>query len=140
MAPRIKSLRYDEVGIWSELKLEIQKKYATAYSQILTANGLHHSYIDAFAGAGHHIARRTNELLPGSPVNALHINPPFEDFYLIDLNAARVEALRKETADRKNVRVYSGDCNKILLSEIFPQIRYEDYRRALCILDPTGCN
>ena len=31
-----------------------------------------------------------------------------------------------------------GDCNQILLENVFPRVRYEDYRRGLCILDPYG--
>jgi len=49
---RPKPLKYDEVGEWSELKLEILKKYAKAYSEILSKKKLHHSYIDAFAVPG----------------------------------------------------------------------------------------
>ncbi len=131
-------LRRDEVGIWSELKLEILRKYATAYSQILSSKRLHHWYIDAFAGAGTHIAKRTGDLIPGSPLNALSIQPPFEKYYLIDLNRARSAELRNLTADRPDVEVRSGDCNTILLSDVFPHVKYEDYRRALCILDPYG--
>jgi len=36
------------------------------------------------------------------------------------------------------VHVYCGDSNEILVSQVFPKIRYEEYRRALCILDPYG--
>jgi hypothetical protein len=45
-------MKIDEVGYWSELKLEIIRKYAVAYSTILTAQSrrLEHHYIDAFAG------------------------------------------------------------------------------------------
>lgn len=50
----------DEIGYWSEVKLEILSKVATAYSIILARQPyLHHVYIDAFAGRGIHIARRT---------------------------------------------------------------------------------
>ena len=59
-------MKIDEVGYWSELKLEIIKKYAGAYSQILAAQkpSLEHHYIDAFAGAGIHVAkRRANSFL-----------------------------------------------------------------------------
>lgn len=35
-------------------------------------------------------------------------------------------------------KLYRGDCNKILLNEIFPLVRYADYRRGLCLLDPYG--
>ena len=31
-----------------------------------------------------------------------------------------------------------GDCNHILLRQVLPRARYEDYRRALCLLDPYG--
>jgi hypothetical protein len=31
----MKRLRYDEIGYWSEVKLDIIKKYAAAYSKIL---------------------------------------------------------------------------------------------------------
>jgi len=43
----------DEIGYWSELKLEILEKYARAYSAILsgqTQPQLHHVYIDGFSG------------------------------------------------------------------------------------------
>ena len=32
-----RELKFDEIGYWSELKLEIIKKYAAAYSKILAA-------------------------------------------------------------------------------------------------------
>jgi len=54
------------------------------------------------------------------------------------LDRARVAELRKLTADRPNVKVFAGDCNKILLEEVFPNVTYEQYRRGLCILDPYG--
>ena len=95
-------MKIDEVGYWSELKLEIIKKYAAAYSTILTAQtaSLEHHYIDAFAGAGVHIAKRTGEFIPGSPLNALNVHPPFKHHHLIDLDGDRVENLRKIAAER----------------------------------------
>ncbi len=42
-------MQIDEVGNWSEIKLEIIQKYAVAYSTILSKKkNLHHVYIDAF--------------------------------------------------------------------------------------------
>ena len=43
---------FDEIGYWSEIKLEIVRDYAAAYSTILTKKNLPHVYVDAFAGAG----------------------------------------------------------------------------------------
>lgn len=136
-------MKIDEIGYWSELKLQIVKEYAAAYSKVLSAQRspqLAHDYIDAFAGAGVHIARRTGEFIPGSPLNALNIVPPFKHHYLIDLDGDRVEHLRTVTADRSDVSVYNGDCNAVLMDQIFPKVRYEDFRRGLCLLDPYGLN
>jgi three-Cys-motif partner protein len=131
-------LKLDEIGEWSELKLDILRKYAGAYCTILKAKNLHPFYVDGFAGAGQHVRKRTGELVPGSPLNALEIRPAFEELYLIDLDQSKVDALRQQTAGMKHVHVYGGDANEILLNEVFPNIRYEDYQRALCILDPYG--
>jgi three-Cys-motif partner protein len=65
-----KALRLDEIGYWSEVKLEIVRKYASAYSRIMAAPAQArtiraHSYIDAFAGAGTHISKATGEMVPG---------------------------------------------------------------------------
>jgi three-Cys-motif partner protein len=129
---------FDEIGYWSVVKLEIIKEYAAAYSTILSRKRLQHSYIDAFAGAGQHRLKKKGGLVPGSPINALKVRPPFKKYYLIDLNAKRVAGLRKLIGDRPDVELDVGDCNEILLSKIFPRMKYEDYQRALCILDPYG--
>lgn len=138
MPRKPKSLKLDEVGDWSELKLEILSKYASAYTTILSRKGFHPIYIDGFAGAGQHVSKRTKELIPGSPLNALNVEPPFEEFYLVDLKQERVSNLQRLTADKRNVHIYSGDSNMLLLSEVFPKVRYEDFKRALCVLDPYG--
>ena len=133
--------KFDDIGEWSEVKLEILKKYAVAYSTILTAQSnppLYHVYIDAFAGPGYHVSRRTREFVAGSPLNALLVRPPFRDHYLIDIDATKVESLRGLVGNRTDVHVYHGDCNRVLLDHVFPHVRYEDYRRGLCILDPYG--
>lgn len=38
------------------------------------------------------------------------------------------------------MHVHHGDCNEILTRDIFPLARYEDRRRALCLLDPFNIN
>jgi len=132
-------MTFDDIGSWSEIKLEIIRKYAAAYSAILSAQrGLHHVYIDAFAGAGVHVARSTGEYVAGSPINALLVQPPFKEYFLIDLAPDRVASLREIVGDRADVQILSGDCNRLLLEEVFPRVRWEDYRRGLCLLDPYG--
>jgi len=138
---RQSSIRFDKIGKWSEIKLDIVRDYAKAYSTILTAQirpRLHHVYIDGFAGAGIHIRKKTKEIVPGSPLNALWIEPPFREFFFIDLDASKAKSLKEHTAGRSDVHVFEGDCNEVLLKEVLPHVRFEDYRRGLCLLDPYG--
>jgi hypothetical protein len=60
-----KPLRLDEIGYWSEIKLEIVRKYAAAYSTILSRQSFvkGHIYVDSFAGAGTHVSKDTGELV-----------------------------------------------------------------------------
>ncbi|MCK5272647.1 MAG: three-Cys-motif partner protein TcmP [Sedimentisphaerales bacterium] len=132
-------LKIDEVGYWSEVKLDLVKKYAQAYSTILNKQtGIQHLYIDGFAGAGVHISRTTGEYIPGSPLNALNIDPPFNEYHFIDLDGKRANSLQDFTEDNDSVKIYEGDCNEILLKDVFPRAQWNNYRRALCLLDPYG--
>lgn len=134
-------LQFDEIGYWSEIKLEILKEYASAYSRILTARknpSFYHIYIEGFAGAGVHLSRSTQEFVRGSPLNALAVQPPFREYHLIDIDEDKIDTLRQWVGSREDVHLYPGDCNKILLEKVFPRVQYRDYRRGLSILDPYG--
>jgi len=134
-------LQFDEIGIWSEIKLAIIREYARAYSTILSAQTkvrFSYVYIDAFAGAGQHISKSTHEFVPGSPMNALAVEPRFDEFYLIDIKPEKIDNLRELVGDHKEVHLLQGDCNEILLRDVFPHVQYADYRRGLCVLDPYG--
>ena len=136
-----KGLKFDEIGYWSEIKLDIVRDYAAEYSKILAAQKnpvLYHVYIDGFAGAGIHISKNRGELVPGSPLNALQITPPFREYYLIDLDSQKVSLLQKIVGSREDVHILEGDANRLLLEEVFPNVSYKDYRRGLCLLDPYG--
>jgi len=134
------NMRLDEVGYWSEVKLEIVRVYAKAYSIVLNkqASIQRHLYIDGFAGAGVHVSKASGQFIPGSPLNALNVQPAFKEYHFVDLDGGRAESLRRLAVDRSDVFVYEGDCNKVLLEKVFPRCQYSDYRRALCLLDPYG--
>ena len=56
MTDAFHGFKFDEIGQWSEIKLEIVEKYGTAYVKAFAnAKGLRKFYIDAFSGAGKHI-------------------------------------------------------------------------------------
>jgi three-Cys-motif partner protein len=127
---------YDEVGLWSEMKLEIERDYATEYSRIMSKQRLTHIYIDAFAGAGIHLSRTTGEFIPGSPLNALMVDPPFKEYHFIDLNGKKVDHLNSLFGQRSDINIHHGDCNQIMLEKVLPKVQWKDYRRGLCLLDP----
>ena len=133
-----KELRLDQIGYWSEVKLDIVRKYAKAYSTILANQALikGHLYIDAFAGAGTHVSKSTGLDIEGSPVIALKTEPRFSELHFVDLDGSRVNELRRLAGTDDRVRVHQGDCNEVLVNEVFPRCRYSDYMRALCLLDP----
>lgn len=133
---------YDQIGYWSEIKLDIVREYASTYSKILAKQPSisRHLYIDAFAGWGLHVSKTTGEFVAGSPLNALHVTPPFSDYHFIDLDDRRVESLQQISAERSDVTVHHGDCNAVLLNDVFPQCKYSDFARGLCLLDPYRLN
>lgn len=132
-------MEYSEIGIWSEAKLDIVRKYAKAYSTILSKQDiLTHVYVDAFAGSGLHRAKTSGRFVTGSPLNALSVQPPFAEYHFIDLDNERVRTLEELAADHAGVRLYHGDANRVLIDNIYPRLGYANYRRALCLLDPYG--
>jgi three-Cys-motif partner protein len=128
-----RKLNLDQIGYWSEVKLDIIRDYAKAYSTILAAQvkpAFHHVYIDAFAGSGYHMARGSRDLVWGSPAVALLTDPPFAEYHFIDLDHGKVETLGEMVQSRttgpydpKRVHVYNADCNEALIQTILAGYR-----------------
>jgi three-Cys-motif partner protein len=66
------------------------------------------------------------------------VQPPFREFFFIDMDGDKIEHLKTFYGSRADVHIEHGDCNQILLETVFPQVRWENYRRGLCLLDPYG--
>jgi three-Cys-motif partner protein len=140
------AVEYDEIGVWSQVKLAIIREYASTYAKILDARrresipSLRWLYIDAFAGPGVHLSKATGEVVEGSPLIALNTVPPFSEYHFIDSDPARADQLREISGPRADVHIYSDHCNDILLQKVFPRAKFNEYRRALCLLDPYNIN
>src|ERR1700730_6693365 len=105
--------KFDEIGTWSELKLEIVEQYGAAYTKAFARTpNLKKYYIDGFSGAGVHVATKTKARIEGSPARALNVKPSFDGFYFIDLNADKTDYLRATCGDRPNVHIHTGDANE----------------------------
>ena len=133
------TLEFDEIGHWSELKLDIVGKYGAAYTNALrNAANLKKFYIDGYCGAGVHVSKRTRTQVEGSPARALNVSPPFDGFYFIDMDAGRTAHLQSICKGRNDVIILTGDANVKLTTEVLPKIHFSKFNRALCLLDPYG--
>jgi three-Cys-motif partner protein len=130
--------RFDEIGAWSELKLEIVEKYGAAYTNAFANARLKKFYVDSFSGAGVHISKATGAMVDGSPVRALRVAPPFDHFHFIDMDADKTAYLQKLCAGRSNVSIHTGDASSHLTQTLLPTIHYKNFNRALCLFDPYG--
>ena len=96
------ALEHDEIGICSEVKLAIIRKYATAYTTVLESQRRDHFprmrwfYIDGYRGSGHHVSKTRGDLVDGSPLIALNTKPAFHEYHFIDSDTGRTAELRKE--------------------------------------------
>ena len=133
-------LKLDKIGLWSEIKLDIIKEYAAAFTTVMKNQSWCRGcvYIDAFAGAGIHISKKTGEFVQGSPLNAIEIQNPFTEYYFIDTSKEKTEALESLTREKPNIKIYREDSNETLVKKIFPSLPYESRKRALCVMDPYG--
>jgi three-Cys-motif partner protein len=135
------TFQFDEIGRWSELKLEIVEKYGAAYTTAFSGEkgkGLKKYYIDAFSGAGVHLSKRTGQQIDGSPARALKVLPKFDHFYFIDMNPEKTAYLKALCKDRTDVNIVTDDASIYLTQKLLPNIQFEKFNRALCLLDPYG--
>ena len=130
------ALRFDEIGVWSEIKLEIVEKYGSAYTKALKKTTLNKFYIDGFCGAGVHLSKTSGNEIEGSPSRALKISPPFDMHYFIDLDSAKTSYLQALCGDRGDIQIHTGDANNYLIKQLLPTIQFKKFNRALCLLDP----
>lgn len=135
--------KVDVIGKWSVEKLDLLSKYLNAYTNIMQAqtwcrNGYY--YIDAFAGSGKPKSKDEERYVDGSPLVALKIKKPFKSYIFIEKEDWRVKKLQRLKTEFKNasIEIKQGDCNKVIIDTIVPNIRYENFNRGIIFLDPFG--
>jgi len=112
------NVKLDEVGRWTEIKLQILRDYSAAYSTILRKQSAirHYAYIDGFAGAGSHISKTSGHEIDGSP--AIALSQEHTCYHFVDLDGHRVNRLRELANGRANVTVYEGDYIAVLTRDL----------------------
>jgi len=143
-------------GDWTEVKLDLLKKYLEAYTTALKNQPFGKIYIDAFAGTGYReMEAKENSpglfveqseaesegFFDGSAKLALQIPNPFEKYIFVEKSQKNIEELRRVISSEfptllRRVEFEPGDANQVI-----PEIcRKTDWRtnRAVLFLDPFG--
>jgi three-Cys-motif partner protein len=128
----------DEIGEWSLRKHEILEYYATTYSRIMTNAKARFTtiYIDAYANRGKAKLKGTAEIVLGSALRMLQIEPPFDKYVFIEIDGNRAASLRMNVAGRGNVEVIVGDANAVIPAKLDHLVAFERFERGLLFLDP----
>ncbi len=125
-----------QTGIWTLHKLSTFLRYAEQFT-LATRKAGGGQFVDAFAGPGLNKIRGSNEIVYGSPLVALRVQPPFMRCLLLDQDPNAIAALRRRVQrfDGRAV-VAVGEAN----SELLDVMRRALSPKAptLCLLDPQG--
>jgi three-Cys-motif partner protein len=86
------------------------------------------------------MAKDEERYIDGSPIVALKVEYPFRSYTFIEKEDWRVERLEKLRDEFPNmdIQIRHGDCNAVIINEIVPKIRYENFNRGIIFLDPFG--
>ncbi|WP_081629235.1 three-Cys-motif partner protein TcmP [Methylopila sp. M107] len=140
-------------GPWTEIKLDAIEYYLQCYLNAMTRTPFNLWYIDAFAGTGRRLRKRTiggleqnriietiEEEVEGSVLRALKLQPPFHHFVFIekdpDFHAALENAVGQPVSAK--VECLKGETNLVLRRE-FSQDEWQGRRaarRGVVFLDP----
>lgn len=138
-------------GEHTRRKLDVVAKYLAAYATVMKKQDFRLFYVDGFAGSGASAPKGDTQVaidptlfpsadfVEGSPVRALTVEPPFDQYIFIDKkneNVRSLSELRTDFPDR-NINVAHGDANDRLV-EFCARISSERLDRGVVFLDPFG--
>ncbi|MFH1862136.1 MAG: three-Cys-motif partner protein TcmP, partial [bacterium] len=130
------------VGKWSRDKHFYLQRYLDIFTTSMRKKWIL-CYLDMFAGPGRCKIREISEEITASPLIALGIRYPFNQYIFIDENPKVCNVLKKRVEiicdngniDARNVIIKNGDCNHLVaeICDLLP-----DKSLSICFIDPTG--
>lgn len=133
-------------GIWTETKIEILEKYASAYLYIMNKQNFHLTYFDGFAGSGEIKIgnKKAFKIIEGAAKKVLGIAIPrsFDIYYFVEKDEEKKRLLEhalKAKRPASNIFVVAEDCNDVL-KRLASFLGANSSRKALVFLDPFGMN
>jgi three-Cys-motif partner protein len=102
------------VGSWSADKYALVRLYAHLFTSGMKGKWSSLVYVELYSGAGQSRVDGSGEILLGSPMIALSIDVPFDQYIFCDVNTLALGALEKRVASRfpsAKATYLLGDCN-----------------------------
>lgn len=138
-------------GEHTRRKLDVVAKYLAAYVTVMKKQEFRLFYVDGFAGSGASTSKSeaeksqdptlfpSAEVLDGSPIRALSVDPPFDHYIFIEKSDENVRSLSglREKFPKQMIELAPGDANE-RLREFCDRIAGERFDRAVVFLDPFG--
>lgn len=107
-----------EFGHWTELKLEILRRYLDEFTTTTKNKARARVFLDAFAGQGVGRSRETGDVFEGSVRIALQTEgPPFTHLRFVEVDSTKARRLREDLSAEfpgRDILVYEGDCNQMV--------------------------
>ena len=132
------------IGPWAEDKYRYVGMYAEMFSTGMKNKWPHRLYLDLFSGPGYSRVRDTGRVVLGSPMIALSLPDPFDEYIFSDENPEALDALRTRVgrlAQELRVTYIPGDAN-VAVARIVEVISASPRKSTLsfCFLDPYKLN
>ena len=137
-------------GEHTRRKLDVVAKYLAAYVTVMKKQEFSLFYVDGFAGSGASVAKNASagndptlfpvsQIVEGSPLRALSVAPPFDEYIFIDMKKNNITALSglRNNHDGRKINVLQGDAND-LIADVCKTLSSNRLNRAVVFLDPFG--
>lgn len=134
-------LETPEVGPWSEHKYRLAQGYARVFATAMKKKWDQRAYVDLYAGSGRARIKGTRRIVLTSPLRALEIPDPFDQYVFCKKDSNLLEALRARVAreyKRIDVNFVPGDVN-IEIAEVLARLPVPSRTNrvlAFCFADP----
>ncbi len=127
----------NDVGGWTIEKYQLISSYFRQFSTGTKKSWPHRTFIDLYAGAGYSRLRGNGRILKGSPMLALSVKYPFDQYIFCEAIKENFDALEercKRDHPSLKSKLIQGDCN-LKVDEILDMLP-KTKSLGLCFVDP----
>lgn len=130
-----------DVGPWSKTKYKKISYYDQMFSMSMKNRWDCRVYMDLFSSAGKAIIRDNSEIVIGSPLLALNVDPPFDEYIFCEKSEENLLALKKRVSKHfpnHKCTYILGDCNDKVKDIIKAVPKFTKFYKGLtfCFIDP----